>query len=279
MELTSGDLRKLQMVEYELICEVDRICRKNNIQYTLYAGTLLGAVRHQGFIPWDDDADIAFLPEEYDKFFEACKSDLDTEKFFLQDYRTDPYYRWGYAKLRRNNSAFVREGQEHMKYHNGICIDLFVLYSVPDNPIHRKLYFDAFFLIRKTLYSEAGKVSAPNGFLRSIYMMLSKIPKETVFKFANKILYKKPARLVNLMYIPTPSSKYGIPRRCLVQNTALKFEDKFFSAMKGYDEVMRIAYGDYMTPPPENKRGSHNPATKIIFPEDNAVSMQKEAGK
>lgn len=267
-ELNQADLRRLQMVEYEMICEVDRICKKNNIQYTLYAGTLLGAVRHQGFIPWDDDADIAFLPEEYEKFYEACKTDLDTDKFFLQDYRTDKYYRWGYAKLRRNNSAFIREGQEHMKYHNGICIDLFVLYNVPDNPIHRKLYFDAFFLIRKTLYSEAGKVSAPNAFQRSIYRVLSWIPKETVFKLTNTILYRKPSELVNLMFIPTPSSKYGIPRRCLIENHPMQFENRLFLAMKGYDEVLKIAYGDYMTPPPENKRKSHNPATQIVFPEE-----------
>ncbi len=129
MDLSKENLKRLQKVEFELLSEVDRICRKNNIQYTLYAGTLLGAVRHKGFIPWDDDADIAFLPEEYDKFFEACKRDLDKKKFFLQDYRTDEHYRWGYAKMRRNDSAFIREGQEHMKYHNGICIDLFILYN------------------------------------------------------------------------------------------------------------------------------------------------------
>lgn len=264
--LQDRDLRRLQLVEYEMICEVDRICRKNNIHYTLYAGTLLGAVRHQGFIPWDDDADIAFLPEEYEKFFQACKTDLDTERFFLQDYRTDQYYRWGYAKLRRNNSAFIREGQEHMKYHSGICIDLFTLYNVPDNPIRRKLYFDAFFLIRKTLYSEAGKVSAPNAFLRSVYKILSKIPKETVFRAANKIIYKKPTERLNLLYIMTSNSKPGVPRRCFSGYTQLRFEDRDFMVMQGYDEMLRVAYGDYMKLPPEDSRYSHNPASKIVFP-------------
>lgn len=268
MELSGEELRKLQLVEYELICEVDRICKKNNIQYTLYAGTLLGAVRHQGFIPWDDDADIAFLPEEYEKFFEACKRDLNTEKFFLQDYRTDEYYRWGYAKLRRNNSAFIREGQEHMKYHNGICIDLFSLYSVPDNRLLRKIYYDVFFLVRKTLYSEVGMVGAGNAFLRGLYSLLHKIPKECVFRFVDHILYKKQSKLVNILFIPTKSSKYGIPRRCVIDNTDLVFEGRSFSAMRGYDEVLRIAYGDYMTPPPIEKRYSHNPASRIEFPKN-----------
>lgn len=271
IQLSPEDLRRLQLVELEMLVEVDRICRNNNIQYTLYAGTLLGAVRHQGFIPWDDDADIAFLPEEYEKFFEACKTDLDTEKFFLQDYRTDPYYRWGYAKMRRNHSAFVREGQEHMKYHNGICIDIFTLYSVPDNKLLRKIYFDLFFLIRKTLYSEVGKYKETNRVLRSIYHLLSKIPKNSVFSFAKRIQYNKPSELVNIMFYPTPSSKYGIPRRCVETNHDMLFEGKAFSAMSGYDEVLHIAYGDYMTPPPEDKRGSHQPVSKIIFPHDRSI--------
>ena len=81
--LSKEDLRKLQLIQTEMLAEVDRICRKNRIQYSLDGGTLLGAVRHKGFVPWDDDADIVFTRHEYAKFYRACKKDLDTERFFF----------------------------------------------------------------------------------------------------------------------------------------------------------------------------------------------------
>ena len=70
-------LRKLQMTELEMIIEVDRICRKHQIQYSLDGGTLLGAIRHNGFIPWDDDADLVMLRDEYEKFYNVCMKELD----------------------------------------------------------------------------------------------------------------------------------------------------------------------------------------------------------
>ena len=126
--LSQKDLRTLQLNELDLILEVHRICKKNGIRFSLDGGTLLGAARNQGFIPWDDDADVIFLREEYEKFFDVCKTDLNADRFFLQDYRTDPEYRWGYAKLRLKGTEFVRLGQEKMKYTTGVCIDIFVEY-------------------------------------------------------------------------------------------------------------------------------------------------------
>ncbi|MCB5501245.1 LicD family protein [Dorea formicigenerans] len=271
MELTTCQLRKLQMVELELLCEVDRICKKNKIKYTLYAGTQLGAVRHKGFIPWDDDADVAFTPEEYEHFFEACKKDLDSDKFFLQDYRTDEFYRWGYAKLRRNNSAFIRKGQEHMKYHNGICIDIFVLYNVPDSYLLRKMYFGAFWTIRKALYSEVGKESEKNLLKKVAYKIINKISKENIFKIAEKIRYKKTSQLRHIIYMPMPNTKNGIPSDCMDEFIDMKFEGYTFNGMKNYDQILKLAYKDYMQLPPLEMRTSHNPASKIVFPDGEVI--------
>ncbi|WP_055744103.1 LicD family protein [Brevibacillus choshinensis] len=89
--------------------------KKNGISYCLLMGTMLGAVRHGGFIPWDDDMDVAMMRPEYEKFREACKRDLDQSRFFYQDHTTDPHYRWGYARIRRKDTECVRLGQEHIK--------------------------------------------------------------------------------------------------------------------------------------------------------------------
>ena len=126
VNLDDKQLRQLQLIELEMLLEVDRICRKNQINYTITGGTLLGAVRHKGFIPWDDDADVALLRDEYERFCDACEKDLDKEKFFLQNWETDKNFNSGYAKLRRNNTHYVRVGQVKMKYHNGIYMPNFL---------------------------------------------------------------------------------------------------------------------------------------------------------
>lgn len=101
--LTDSELRQVQLIQLEMLKEVDRICRLCNIRYNIIAGTLLGAVRHKGYIPWDDDADVAFLREEYEKFRTACEKELDHSRFYFQDHRNTTGYRWGYGKLKKRN--------------------------------------------------------------------------------------------------------------------------------------------------------------------------------
>lgn len=108
-QLSKEELRRMQLLELDMISELDRVCRKHDISYVIYGGTLLGAVRHKGFIPWDDDADIAMLREDYKKFQKYAK-ELDPAICYFQDHDTEPEYIWGYAKVRRTGTRLVRAG-------------------------------------------------------------------------------------------------------------------------------------------------------------------------
>ena len=125
-QISNEELKKLQRIELEMLIELDRICRKHQVSYSLDGGTLLGAVRHKGFIPWDDDIDVIMLRPEYEKFRSACERELDQTRFFLQDYKSDPHYRWGYEKLRRLGTEHIRLGQESLKQRTGVFLDIFV---------------------------------------------------------------------------------------------------------------------------------------------------------
>lgn len=182
-KIPKEDLRKLQMIQLEMLLEVDRICKKHNIKYCIIAGTLLGAVRHRGFIPWDDDADVAMLRTEYEKFCKVCEFELDKSRFYFQNHKNTKEYRWGYAKIRRVGTEFIRKGQEHLKYPSGIFLDVFPLDNVPDNIYLRKFHNILCTLIRKMQWSKVGARVDKNIFMRILYTILSLIPKKFIFIF------------------------------------------------------------------------------------------------
>lgn len=270
-EISDIELKQLQKTELEMLIEFDRICRKYQIRYSLDGGTLLGAVRHKGFIPWDDDIDVIMRREEYFKFRKACKKDLDRSRFFLQDYRTDPGYRWGYAKLRRNGTEFVRRGQELLKQHSGIFMDIFVADNVPDGYISRRVHHFFCFLIRKALYAEVGKYNEENPIFRQIYQMLSRIPRDLFFSMRNALAVRanqKPTELISHYTLEYPKHcRYGLPGKCFDELTELDFENRKFYAFRDYDLYLSTYYGDYMTLPPKEKRKPHLTVSKLKLPE------------
>lgn len=276
MQLDQETLRRLQLVELEMLIEVDRICRKNQIQYTLDSGTLLGAIRHGGFIPWDDDADIVMLRSEYDRFYEACKTDLDTERFFLQEHRTDPNYRWGYSKIRRNGTTFLREGQEHIKCHSGVFVDIFVYDNVPDNALVRRLHLLLCTFIRKIQYSEVGKISEKNVLLKYIYKLINHISLDTCFDWLEEIAKRtngKRTRLVrHLTCNYRKECRYGIPRECYDDFIEMQFEGHWFRISRQYDKYLSVMFGDYMELPPEEERVVH-PVSQIELGENGYASV------
>ena len=265
LEIDSATLRNIQLVQLELLQEVDRICKKCNIHYNIIAGTLLGAIRHGGYIPWDDDADVALLRDEYEKFRKACKTELDTTRFYIQDHRNTKGYRWGYGKLRRKNTLFLREFQEHMPYKQGIFIDIFPLDNVSDNYIVRSIQNFECFCVRKILWSKVGQIADKNYFKRKWFKLLAKIPEKEIFRFYSGMILRynrKKTRMVRILMFPAPNNEYGYYRNWYECSTDTMFEGLIFQGIKDYDSYLSFKFGDYMQLPPMEKRKVH-PVSKL----------------
>ena len=262
--MTPEDLRAVQLIELELLCEVDRICRDFGITYRIVAGTLLGAVRHGGFIPWDDDADVAFLRNEYEQFRVACEHALDTSKFYFQDHRNTPGYRWGYGKLRRKNTEFVRLNQEHMPYEQGIFIDLFPYDYVPDNKLLRQIHCFSCFLYRKAFWSPVG-IIASKGINRIAYKLLSYISDNRLYGSYERFIESSNRResgWIRILTFPAPTWDHGYKRKWADETSVYVFEGVSLLGPKEYNDYMTFKFGDYMSLPPENERKTH-PISKL----------------
>lgn len=269
--MNSQELRRMQLIQVELLEEVDRICQKYHISYSIEGGTLLGAIRHKGFIPWDDDVDIAMVRSEYRKFCKACEKELDKEKYFFQNHDTDPEYRWGYAKLLKNNTSFVRYGQEHMKMKRGVYVEIFPMDGIPENPIEKKIFNALRVCCRKIMYSEAGKVSSPKAVLRLWYRILNKIPVDKAFHmldFLSRKYDERRARYVTCLSFPDCWVKgyHGFKREYYLKTKRILFEGKEVCAPQKDKELLVTLFGpDYMTPPPEKDRVTHIPTSSFKF--------------
>lgn len=259
-ELTAKELKQLQNIELEMLIELDRICRKNNIKYTITGGTLLGAVRAGGFIPWDDDIDVAMFRREYEKFRKACKKDLDKSRFYFQDHRNTKGYRWGYGKIRRKDTLFLREHQENMPYEQGIFLDIFPLDGVPDLYMLRCFHSLHCFVIRKFLWSEVGRISDKSLVKRMLFEIMAHVPIKNIFNNYHKLIRrsnsKKRKRVRSLMF-PTFGKEYGYYSKWFEQGEDIEFEGHMFECMKGAREFLSFCYGNYMELPPESQRKTH----------------------
>ena len=269
--MTEIELKQLQSVQLELIGEVQRICKKHKICFNMVGGTMLGAIRHKGYIPWDDDADIGFLRKEYDRFLEVCKTELDSEKYFVQDCRFNEGYRWGYGKLRKKNTEFIRLGQEHMPYEQCISIDLMPFDGVPDNIIFRKIHFWKCFCYRKIFWAGVGRITEKNAVLRLWYSILYMIPEKLLYKRYSKFIEKsnkKETKLVRILTFPTPKGCYGYKREWYEDLAEYSFGELILPGAKDYDGYLTVKYKKYMELPPENRRKVH-PISKIRFEDKN----------
>lgn len=275
-EMSPEEFRRMQLLQLGMVSELDRVCRANHINYSIFCGTLLGAVRHKGYIPWDDDADIAMLREDYEKFKKVADQ-LDPNICFFQDHETEPDYRWGYGKLRRTGTTFVRAGQEHLKTRTGVFIDIFPMDDIPLSLPGQILQDFYCFCLRKILWSEVGKVSDSNAIRRGIYKLLSHIPKDFVYARTRKMEQKSrntsPNR-VRILLFPSIGKLYtknslrtlfGMEKNWFTNLTDYEFEGQTFRGTKDYDRILKYTYGNYMELPPEEEREPHAPVSYYEF--------------
>lgn len=264
--ISDKELRQIQLIELEMLIEVDRICRKHLISYCISAGTLLGAVRHNGYIPWDDDADVAFMRDEYIRFREICKTDLDTQRFYFHDQESTEGYRWGYGKLRRKGTEFIRLNQEAMPYEQGIFIDLMPYDHVPDNYLKRKIHALQCYLYRKSFFATIGKHSSKR-FEKIVFTLLDCINDQWLFTSYQSFVKKsnrKPTQRVRILTLPVPGNQNGYRTRWLKNIEPIVFEGIQLSGMQFYHEYLSYKYGDYMQLPPLSSRKTH-PVSKLTL--------------
>ena len=270
----------MQLLMLDMLVELDRVCRKHDIPYVITSGTLLGAVRHKGFIPWDGDADVAMLREDYERF-KKLSSELKPEICWFQDHDTDPEYRWGYGKLLRTGTTYVRLGREHLKCKAGVFVDVFPMDDVPLSLPGQMLQDFYCFCLRRVLYSEVDKYGHGKG--KPVYSMLSHIPVSFAFRGLEKMAKKsrndspnlvrvlslnavgKLFRINALYHKSDLKSRYGMPKAWFTERAEYEFEGKKLYGTKDSDAFLFYSYGDYMTPPPEEKRVFRTPLVEYHF--------------
>ena len=271
VDLDANMLRQLQLVELELLLEVDRVCQKHGIRYCIIAGTMLGAERHGGFIPWDDDADVAMLRADYERFREACRTELDPDKYYFQDHRATDGYRWGYGKLRRVDTVFTREYQEHMPYDQGVFIDVFPLDAVPEGYAGRAAANFACFCVRKMLWAPVGRYADKNPAMRAWYSVLAQLPSAIPYGLLNGMAHfarHLKSRWVRILMYPTPNNSYGYLKEWYTTPKPATFEGHVFPGVSDPRGYLSFKFGDYLALPPVEQRKTHPVSSiKLVEPQ------------
>lgn len=264
MEKTYG-LEKIHDGLFEIMVALDELCEKHNIQYFLDSGTLLGAVRHKDFIPWDDDVDLTMTRDNFERFCEVAH-ELQAPFKFVMPNEYGGYFFDFVARI-INTEFPLREETDadraYNSYQNRLAVDIFIIDNAPDSDAK----FKWMVLRQKMLYGYAmahrfEKTKQKHGFVESaqIFVLGTLGKLQTLSK-----IFKKQQKL-SAKYREVKTERYCLsntimkeihlsyPKRCIEGAVKLPIRDRMFSAPSGYEEILTNMYGDYMTPPPEADR-------------------------
>lgn len=265
----SSTMREIQMCTFGILKEVVRICDKHNLTYYLDYGTLLGAVRHKGFIPWDNDIDIEMPIDDYRKFLKIAPKEISKD-FFVQTYESDPGYNLLWTQVRANNTTSMPVKFQNWDIHWGMHMDIFPLVSVCEDGIGKKIQDKALEIAQVLINKEYLQACEPENLNKSKKVqLLYRLPR-SVRAFLCSVLLR--------MVLKAPNSSrycsgldwtisYRLDPAAYKSKTSVEFEGAMFAAPADYDYVLTTIYGDYMTPPPESERhfGHEGTHGKIIY--------------
>ena len=244
-------LRKMQLRILDILVEIDKVCRKHDLKYWIDFGTLLGAVRHGGFIPWDDDLDIAMPTEDYKRFIEIAPLELP-KTLFVQTKVTDPSYRSTLCKVRDTRSFFITQYEDFTRdYHKGLYVDVFEV--VPYPKVAKKTQKTIMRWLKKTYFFKTVKQDVNfKNLLATITFPIIK----AAFNLAWGAACLKPKTKLGYEKHFSP---YGnsYDKSMVFPLSEIQFEGKNFMAPNDPDRYLTSIYGDYMKIPPREKRITH----------------------
>lgn len=256
-------LRKLQLTQLEMLKLIDDICKTNDIKYSLYAGTLLGAVRHKGFIPWDDDLDICMERSEYERFIKIWDT-VQPKGYILQNKENSPNFSQSFTKIRKEHTTFLQSEQERGKYHTGIFVDIFPLDREPDGKLRQVIF--KFKCMIYQLYTREFIPERENALIKlgsKILLLITPVQlrRKLRKKLICSITKNNNDRKKNIIGIDTMASlKVRYPADMFDDFTELLFEGEKFPCCLQWDENLKCTYGDYWELPPENEQNwKHHP--------------------
>lgn len=261
---TEKNLRQLHYCLMKIILEVDRICKKNNIMYFLAGGTLLGAVRNGGLLPWDDDADLMMKREDYDRFSNIAENELQPD-FFIQNHKTDPYSHRPYIRIRLNNTVMATEFSSHFPdSHQGIFVDIFCHDKTSNIKFFQKLHVLQTVAINSLVFrkwenmSKSGIKKGWKNFISDLF------PMKTLEKWQDNT-YKKFSGKNNHNYLYDGMGKHlkrgAFPEEWLENTEKISLDGHMLPVPRGYDEYLKWLYGNYHKIPEKEKQV---PAANIV---------------
>ena len=268
-EITPEVLGELQNVQIEILEEIVRICEKYELRYFLAFGTLLGAIRHKGFIPWDDDLDIGMPRDDYEKFMQVAKEELG-ERFFLQNMKTQPGYWLTFAKVRKNHTLFEEPSLVKMEegIHKGIFVDIFPHDYVKKNSgLFLRMQFILSKAIIETLYYKAGVFSKSMLRYGALDAVLNLLSMGALGRLQEKIAKLQSGKNAKYLADFQTTENYldaVYPEEWFYPLQDGEFADKSFKIPKEWDAYLKETYGDYMVLPKEEDRVNHR-TLRIIF--------------